>query len=79
MPNNKLKDNFRVIKHAEDFAANFNFMDSEQEQALRREMHNSEEHVFVVKYSIKMDDFGRKECVTEQILPSRVGSLMQMV
>ena len=73
-PDNKFSDNFRVVKSAEEFFKDFQFLDADQEKKLRRELSTTENHVYVVKYTVKVID-GHKECITKEILPKRLGQM----
>ena len=61
--NPKLTKNFKVITNADVFAKEFSFMPSEREKDIRRRLFNSDDNIFIVKYSIVTND-GRKDCVT---------------
>lgn len=74
MPDNRFSDNFRMIRNSEEFFRDFQFMSADQEKSLRRALLTTDNHVFIVKYTVKVLD-GQRECITKEILPKGLGSL----
>lgn len=70
--NSKLTSNFKVVPNADEFAKHFEFMPADRERDIRRRLYNSEDHLFVVKYSIVGTE-NKRDCITQEISPAHIG------
>ena len=68
----KFKENYRQINNAILFFKEFRFMDEMEEKNLKRSLYNTDGHTFIIKYQVKIIN-SRRECITEEILPERLG------